>query len=240
MQTLAENEAFRDTCYSLFERMINTVPAGVELSDPVVPMTWKGVDLGMDVSSAGVVSLSGMIRYLYTSGTPNTTVPYSVTTAAGNSSKTSGTKAGNGTSLFGSTYYWDFNTTLESGTTAVNFGNVSYPVNDDLFMLPYQSKATSNGAQSGNATIRAAVRTELVADDSATVMLYVPKRDTSSRAVVINVQNVTMSEVKTAGNYTIFEASAKGTFSTGSGVIMKVISGENVSRTIKIDLFNSA
>ena len=59
MQALSEEAAFQSTCYALFERMINTVRNTVTLSDPIVPMVWNGVNIMLDVSSAGVVSISG-------------------------------------------------------------------------------------------------------------------------------------------------------------------------------------
>ena len=70
MKVLSEEAAFQATCLSLFERMIDTVPADVQLSDPIVPMTWKAVDMALDINSAGNVSVSGLIRNLYTSTSP--------------------------------------------------------------------------------------------------------------------------------------------------------------------------
>ncbi|KAG6822237.1 hypothetical protein H0H93_006052, partial [Arthromyces matolae] len=41
MQSIATNDAFNATCGSLLERMINTVPRGVTLTDPIEPFENK-------------------------------------------------------------------------------------------------------------------------------------------------------------------------------------------------------
>ena len=54
-------QAFGLRCSSLFSRMIDTVPRGVTLSAPVTPLTWKAVNLAMDIDSEGTVSLGGAV-----------------------------------------------------------------------------------------------------------------------------------------------------------------------------------
>lgn len=236
MQTLADDLAFRTKCFDLFERMINTVPSTVTLSDPVTPLTWKSVNVIMDISSVGQVSVSGLIRNLYTTTTPPDTVSYTTTSAAGNSSTlTTDTTSGNGTSLFGNTTYWPFNTTIEQGTTSLNFEDVSYPINDDIFILPAQSLVNSTAV---SVDLRAAALTSLAANGSMTGVLYVP---TAVEGAINNaIQNVTvsMTEYGTAGNYTLYEGSVVTT-SVARNVIAKVVLGDSASRTLKLSIFDS-
>lgn len=236
LQAMADDLAFRTKCFSLFERMINTVPATVTLSDPVTPLTWKGVDVIMDISSAGLVSVSGLIRNLYTTITPPDTVSYTTTSAAGNSSaQTTDTTSGNGTSLYGNTTYWPFNTTIEQGTTSLNFEDVSYPINDEIFILPAQSLVNSTAL---SVDLRAAALTSLAANGAMTGVLYVP---TAVEGAINNaIQNVTvsMSAYGTAGNYTLYEGSVVTT-SVARSVIAKVVMGDSASRTLKLSIFDS-
>lgn len=236
LQSMSEEYAFRTKCFSLFERMINTVPATVTLSEPVTPLTWKGVDVIMDIDSAGTASVSGLIRNLYTTITPPETVSYTTTSAAGNSSsQTSDVASGNGTSLYGITQYWPFNSTIEQGTTSVNFEDVSYPINDEIFILPAQSVINSTAV---SVTLRAAALTSLASSDGMQGLLYVPTVVQGTRNKEIVNVTVSMSEYGTAGNYTLYEGSVVTT-SVATSVISKVMMGDSASRTIKINLFNS-
>lgn len=96
--------------------MIDTVPAAVTLSDPITPMKWQGVDIMLDISSSSVVSVSGLIRNLYTTGTTPPETVYYTTAASGVNSTTqiSDMRSGSGASIFGSTIYYPFNSTLSS------------------------------------------------------------------------------------------------------------------------------
>lgn len=236
LQSMSEDYAFRTKCFSLFERMINTVPATVTLSDPVTPLTWKGVDVIMDIDTTGTVSVSGLIRNLYTTISPPETVSYTLTSAGGNSSaQTSNTTSGNGTSLYGNTQYWPFNSTIDQGTTSVNFEDVSYPINDDIFILPAQSLVNSTAV---SVTLRAAALTSLASSDGMTGVLYVPTAVEGTLNNAIENVTVSMTEYGTAGNYTLYEGSV-ATTSVARSVISKVVMGDYASRTLKINLFTS-
>ncbi|KAK6064516.1 WSC domain-containing protein [Seiridium cupressi] len=230
MKAISEEAAFQARCYSLFERMLNTVPEGVTLTDPIVPMTWKAVDMVMDIDTSGNVSVSGMIRNLYTDGSPPSTVTYTTSGADGISAeRTSDKSSGSGSSLYGKTAYWRFNTTVASpGTTSLDFEDQTYPIYDNIFILPKQSSS------SRSLTIRAAALTSLKADDGMTATLYVP---TSVPGLdVKQIQNVTvpLTEYGTAGEYTLYQGS---TDTSRNSVIVKVAMGDIASRTVKSDLF---
>lgn len=234
MESISEEVAFRTQCFDVFERMINTVPAGSTLTDPIVPMAWKAIDLATDVNSAGTVSIGGQIRYLYSSGSAASTVTYTVSGSTGDFTATSAKASGSGTSLFGSTSYYSFNTTIDSpGTTTLSFGDIDYTINDSIFILPAQSTtSTRNGAR-----VKAAVLTSLVTDDDLSAVLYVPGSVSGTRARKITTQTVTMSEYGTAGNYTLYQASISGNVGSGSGTIVKVVMGDLASQTVKVDIF---
>lgn len=53
--------AFEDKCFAIFERMLNTVPKTVTLSDIIVPRAWILRRGNLDLTTAGVVTYSGII-----------------------------------------------------------------------------------------------------------------------------------------------------------------------------------
>lgn len=63
MQALYDmGDGFLGTCVDLMGRMINTVPAGVDLGAPISPMEVKPVNVTFDVDVRGGLELSGKIR----------------------------------------------------------------------------------------------------------------------------------------------------------------------------------
>ncbi|KAK7018704.1 hypothetical protein VNI00_018297 [Paramarasmius palmivorus] len=64
MQSIASSEDFRQVCSSLFEKMINTVPNGVELSDIVEPIEYKVGDTRLYPNDAGSFTFTTSIRVL--------------------------------------------------------------------------------------------------------------------------------------------------------------------------------
>ncbi|KUJ07877.1 heme peroxidase [Mollisia scopiformis] len=234
VESISEESAFQTKCTNLFQRMIDTVPAAVTLSDPITPMTWKAVDLMLDISTAGVVSISGLIRNLYTTTAPPDTVSYTTTSSGTNSTaQTSSTTSGNGTSIFGSTIYWPFNNTLNSpGTTSLNFETITYPVDDTLFILPSQSTVNSS---TNEIVLRAAALTSSASGTTMTGVFYVPTSQTGTITKKITNTTLEMSSYGTAGNYTLFEGSA--TVSQSTSIVAKVLLGGVGSQTVKTKIF---
>ncbi|KAL6886068.1 heme peroxidase [Trichoderma evansii] len=66
---------FYQTCTTLLERMINTVPKGVTLTDPIQPITVKPSKLFATINSNGTMTMSGTIRLIGpVTANPNRTV----------------------------------------------------------------------------------------------------------------------------------------------------------------------
>lgn len=252
MQSLATETAYDTRCFGLFERMLNTVPSSVILSDIITPMVWKGVDVIMDISTSGTVSLAGSIRNLYDSTTtePVTTVSYTYTSTSGNSSDLISdaydSTTGAGTSQFGSTAYYSFNTTIESpGTSYLTIeSSISYPINDEIFVLPNWSIVSQ---RAGTITLVAAALTStLSANETMTGVLMVPTSQSGTVSQAIVNSTITMTEFATAGDYTLFEGDYTSASSGGRGggggstIVTKVFLGDGdvtVSRPVKSDSF---
>lgn len=56
------SEYFRNACTDVFERMINTVPDEVNLSEVISPLPIKPVNVMVEVTWNGTMSISGFIR----------------------------------------------------------------------------------------------------------------------------------------------------------------------------------
>jgi hypothetical protein len=67
----AQGAGFLDTCVELMSQAIDTVPAGVQLSEPVTAMPVKPINITYDFGEDGRLMLSGKIRIL----TPASTSP---------------------------------------------------------------------------------------------------------------------------------------------------------------------
>ncbi|TEY67392.1 hypothetical protein BOTCAL_0127g00060 [Botryotinia calthae] len=231
IQSMSEEIAFQTKCNSLFEKMIEVVPSTVTLSDAVKPMEWKAVDVLMDILLSGDISISGLIRNLYTTTRPPKTVSYSTTSSTGTSSEISGS----GTSIFGSTTYWPFNSTIAPGTTSLSFNNVTYLVNDNIFVLPAQSYFDSS---SRSVIVKSAALTSASGNGVMTAVLYVPTEQEGTISPKIVQQNVTLTSYGTAGAYTLYSTDTVKISSTGT-VIVKVAQGDSSSRTVKVTTFAS-
>lgn len=63
MQALYDaGDGFLGTCVDLMGRMINTVPAGVDLGPPISPMEVKPINVTFDLDGEGNLEFSGKIR----------------------------------------------------------------------------------------------------------------------------------------------------------------------------------
>ncbi|KAL7784529.1 heme peroxidase [Trichoderma ceciliae] len=66
---------FFQTCQKLLERMINTVPEGVTLTEPIQPITVKPSKLFATINSNGTMTMSGSIRLIGSvAANPNRTI----------------------------------------------------------------------------------------------------------------------------------------------------------------------
>ena len=60
--SLLPPDNFHTKCGYIFQRMMDTVPADVTLSEPVVPKKWKIMTYHYELEPDGTLSISGNIR----------------------------------------------------------------------------------------------------------------------------------------------------------------------------------
>jgi hypothetical protein len=62
IELATQGQGFLNTCSTLLQRMIETVPKGVVLSDVIKPMALKPINSTLDFDSAGNLIFTGYIR----------------------------------------------------------------------------------------------------------------------------------------------------------------------------------
>ncbi|KAF7904014.1 hypothetical protein EAF00_001348 [Botryotinia globosa] len=190
---------------------------------------FKVLDVMMDISLFGDASISGLSRNLHTTTQAPKTVSYSTTSSTGTfSTGTSSDLSGTGTSIFGSTIYWPFNSTIALGMTSLSFNNVPSPANGNVFVLPAQSSFYSS---SGSIIVKSATLTSASGNGDMTAVLYVPTEQKRTISLKIVQQNVTLTSFGTARAYTLYSTGTKKVSSTGT-VIVRVTQGGSSSRII--------
>lgn len=129
--------SFEDTCFTIFEKIINTVPSTVTLSDVIGPRPWILRESHLDLLSSGGVTYSGAITTHSNAVIPATAAYQYGTVGGGNT----GPKSSNAGGID--------NSTSNSKTAAnivivtqpsVAFGNITdYAFNDTLNSLSITS-----------------------------------------------------------------------------------------------------
>lgn len=254
MRTLASPTNFTSTCASLLERMINVVPSGVALSDPILPYAVKPVDLGLTLNSDGAtLLLSGSIRVRTTGlaqAVSSVTLAYKDRSGSSCAScTTSATVQASGSGLDDTFDYFpisadipvasgisSFTVTLEfaDGTTELhdNNGN-SYPVSDAVILQKPQSCLLQGP---GSLNVSALV----LSDRAAPVTLGIQYQTPQARIPGPRLQttSVAMAAGACVGPYTFYAASYTIPGGMSHAARLDVTSGSGASAAS--DTFNLA
>lgn len=222
MKTLASPTNFTSTCASLLQRMIDVVPSGVALSDPILPYAVKPVDLQLTLNSGGAtLLLSGSIRVRTTGlaeAVSSVTLAYKDRsgTSCANCTISAALQA-SGSGMDDTFDYFpisadipvesgisSFTVTLEfaDGTTKLydNNGN-AYPVSDAVILQRPQSCLQGPG----NLNVSALVLSDLTAPVSLGIQYQTPQ--TGIAGPRLQTTNVSMVSGACVGPYTFYTAS---------------------------------
>ncbi|KAJ7650999.1 heme peroxidase [Roridomyces roridus] len=183
---------FSTRCSELLGRMLDTVPASVELGDAIEPLTVKPFEMSLFFNVTGGLQLSGNIRIFGTSAEAAAANPLDMPVTLvwkdrhGGSSSQFTTPAVSAdflaaTSLFGSVQFFSFDVDLDSSlgissfvvqwaydtnsalTTADN-GGAGFPFQD---VILFQHAGSCHGAVNQNSTINVVIRNDMGAVSSA-------------------------------------------------------------------------
>lgn len=258
MKALADPAAFQAQCADILERMINTVPSTVTLSDPIQAAEVKPYVKNMALNSDGAIQLDGRIRLRITErqDSMNTTVHLTYADRSGaNSSAVIETKratlvGGTSSGLFGESFAWyEFATTLDAdvgiskfhvhvttpaaGTVEVmdNGGN-GFPLDDAiLYQQPQSCVSLTKEGGYRDLTLTAAVRKDRADEPLVLELAHVVKRP----GVILHAFDVRQTAFEKTGaekgGYALFTTDTQ-IESTNARITFDIIlgSGETESR----------
>lgn len=167
-----QGEGFLDTCSTLFQRMVETVPSNVVLSDVTSPMDIKPVNATLDFDSAGRLIFTGYIRVghsyhlavvmliVQVLSSSASTAPKSLSLLTSQSKTTSLIPEPTlGTNVFGVTTFFPFDISIDDPEAFQSFTvegqgpAKTFAVQSSAFVVPSITSSTSNTTTSVNFTI---------------------------------------------------------------------------------------
>lgn len=200
MRALADPKTFQERCADAFGRMIDTVPAGVQLGEPVRLYDVKPYIERLEPVAGGKVALEGSVRVRTTAvtGRDSQGIDIALNLLGGGNATTrveatrARLKGGDSFGFLQETFsWWEFSTqidapaaamqgfTIEMKTTTTgqvqkldNSGAGRYPLSDELMYVGAQSCLVVEPDANNNfpVTVRAAVREELAAQGAVPVL----------------------------------------------------------------------
>ncbi|KAI1663060.1 heme peroxidase [Daldinia decipiens] len=259
VKAMAGAAEFNSICATVLQKLIDTVPDGVVLSDPIQPYSVKPVDMQLSLNSdPSTMQLTGLIRVRTTDigGDSVSSLTLNYKDRSG-STNCGGTNCAYTATLLGSTQGFDdqfiwfpintaiptsagissFTVTLNmaDGTTRTydNNGN-TYPMQDTIFIQKPQSCLLS-----GTLTITAAVRNDRKSLPVNMFVSYKTSTGDPNRPIpTLKNATITMTEGTCVGSYTFYTADFTGLGDLAYASKIDVISGSDSSSAT--DDFNAA
>ncbi|KAI1139022.1 heme peroxidase [Hypoxylon sp. FL0543] len=250
---------FNSICATVLQKMIETVPDGVILTDPIQPYSVKPVNMQLALNSgATTMQLTGFIRVRTTElggdSVSSLTLTYKDRSGGDNcgsaSCKYTATLLG-ATQGFDDQFVWfpidasvptstgissfTLSLNMASGTTQTfdNNGN-SYPMQDAILIQKPQSCLLS-----GTLTVTAAVRNDRKSLPVSMFLSYkTPTGNPNLPVPTLKNATVTMTEATCAGSYTFYTANYTGLGDLAYASKIDVVSGSGTSALA--DDFNAA
>ncbi|KAL3420243.1 WSC domain-containing protein-like protein 1 [Phlyctema vagabunda] len=158
-----QGNGFMDTCKTLLQRMIDTVPEGVELGKVISPMDVKPINTTLDFDTRGNLILKGTIRTISTSS------PSLILRSDYNKPLTLHAETSIGISAFGTTRFYPFNLVISPSTTSFNVAGETFEVQTRAFTVPSISTVSADGT-----SVLFTIAASQGLDDVPTVMVSAP------------------------------------------------------------------
>ncbi|KAI4671680.1 uncharacterized protein J4E78_000176 [Alternaria triticimaculans] len=197
----AQGTGFLATCAELMGRAINTVPAGVQLSEPITVMPVKPVNVTYDFSEDGKLMLSGKIRILTPAGS---SPPQSLTlrmsddeTKLEREVDTGSSVFGRSGSEFGTTTYFPFSLSGPAIQNATSFSFQAPDVPEQTFRIDSQAFVVpSLTVLSGTALNVTVADCQKSSCEDLTIHVSAPTTQRGTLAPKMSELDMVLSEVK--------------------------------------------
>ncbi|KAI1352516.1 heme peroxidase [Xylaria sp. FL0043] len=248
--TLTDPETFTSVCATVLRKMIEVVPDGVVLTDPIQPYAVKPVEMQLTLESgASTMQLSGLIRVRTTDFGSDTAESVSLTYKdrsggddCGALGCTSTAQLLGATQGFDDTFVWfpinvkiptssgisSFTLTVNmasGASVAYNNNGNSYPMQDDIIMQKPQSCLLE-----GNLKVVAAVRNDLGSQPVNLELSYKTPVGNSNRPVpTLNEATVNMTKGDCVGVYTFYTGTYEGLGELDYATKIDVVTGTGAS-----------
>ncbi|KAF2006087.1 heme peroxidase, partial [Amniculicola lignicola CBS 123094] len=231
MKTLTNAATFSARCRDMFQKMIETVPAGVTLTDPVKPYEVKPYDVQLTLLDGGSqLAFTGEIRIRTTNrGTGSigkVQLVYKNRTGATATTPIDTTYKGDASGFDDTFSFYSFSTKLPSDSSISSFnvlitntpgasetqsnGGNGFKVDDTvIYQAPQSCQA------SGNLTVVAAVRS---GTSSPTLRVVVKNPVAGVVVPSLSTTNIPMVTQSTVGAYQLYSASYSGSQAASFGV----------------------
>jgi hypothetical protein len=207
-------------CQTVFQKMIETVPKGVTLTDVITPYDVKPYDTQLTLLDGGAtLAFTGEIRVRTSSrSVSKVQLIYKDRTGAASSTSIDTTLKGSSSGFDDSFSFYGFSTNLSAGSSISSFNVVvttsggsttftnndkGYTVNDNVIFQNPQSCADG----SGSLTVVAAVRGSTT--PSVQIVARMPNEE-GAPVPLLSTTTVAMASPTTAGSYTLFSADLSG------------------------------
>ncbi|KUJ14226.1 heme peroxidase [Mollisia scopiformis] len=152
-----QGEGFLHTCSTLLQRMVETVPSNVVLSDVVSPIEIKPINASLDFDATGNLIFTGYIRVL-SSVAANAPTSLSISTSESQSVPLTA-ESTLGTNVFGVTTFFPFNVSITGPNSFESFKiqcpgrEKTFSVKSSAFVVPSLSSSTSEATTVTNFTV---------------------------------------------------------------------------------------
>ncbi|KAH7416673.1 heme peroxidase [Cadophora sp. MPI-SDFR-AT-0126] len=222
IQAMSSPQAFQDTCFSVFEKMMDTVPRGMKLSEPIVPRKWILIESHLDLSPTGQVQYSGNVSTYNRGPLPINATYYYGKSGGGNTGYPLYSKGpviqnnivnGVVSDPFGDIAYYSFNDTLTSPlVNSITIQDVNRKnaykeaINLNIFVVPSMTFSDDSNPKRPRFIVRAALLTTLaVPGKTLTGIFYYGAKQPLSVAPKYTQVKFTLTSFKTLGSYTLFQ-----------------------------------
>lgn len=233
MQAMQDPQTFNSMCKAVFQKMIETVPSGVTLTDVITPYDVKPYDVQLSLLDGGAsLGFTGEIRVRTNSGSiSKVQLIYKDRTGASASTPIDTTVKGTASGFDDTFAFYGFSATLSAETSISSFSIVvtsggssqtftnndnGYAVNDAVIFQAPQSCADG----SGQLIIAAAVRGDDV--PSVQVVAKVP-RASPTPVASLSTATAAMASPTSFGYYKLYSADLSG--SSANAAMFGVFAG---------------
>ncbi|PMD54073.1 heme peroxidase [Hyaloscypha bicolor E] len=221
-----QGTGFLNTCVGLLQRMIETVPKSIVLSDVVTPMEVKPINASLDFDSKGNLFFSGYIRILTPTPSSPPSAPAFLTIASTTPIPLTPEPA-QGQSIFGTTAFYPFATKVIDAGSFAHFSvtghgsHITFPVQTSAFVVPSLTSVSSTSTTILNFTV--ATRSRV----APTVKVQVPVGQQGTLGPAIKTfDNVAVNNTGRKAGYELWAGSVDvGALATGA-LSVAILDGE--------------